>query len=306
MSTSNISPPTVASQKALAYLKAAKPNDGWAIQATTTTDDNNKKMIMLLRRNVPVSDTSFLDIHYDIKQQVVVGVLTDDGSTCQVLVDAQTKKPVSQVRIVSCESSYQYAAAAAATATSSGTSRRNPAANADRTTPTSNNNNNDLSSQEKQLLEGYVKNALIAVAAVIALKVLFSTMLVVVVLPLLYGYLYSTCPTMDSFDAKQQLKRVLRGYHLPDAHPQKPKGLLQEWTSRIAATVTTELATLPGYTVEMWPVLPQAVIWTSMSVPTANLQCYWVGANHQWYYVGSRELTTDQDATTPTIRPHYD
>ncbi|KAL3897689.1 MAG: hypothetical protein SGARI_006863 [Bacillariaceae sp.] len=137
-----------------------------------------------------------------------------------------------------------------------------------------------------------------AVAGVVLLKVLFATMLIIVVLPLLYFYLLSTCPAMDTFDGKQQLKRVLRGYHLDVADPRKPKGMWEEWTARLTATVTTELATMPGYTVEMLP-LAGAVVWTSMSVPTANLQCYWVGANHQWYYVGSRELEA-------TPRPHQD
>jgi hypothetical protein len=285
---------TVSSQKALAYLQAVKPNDGWAIQ---NSGDNNKTM-KLLRRNVPVSDSAFLDIHYDVKRQVVVGVLTQDGSTCQVLVDAQTKKPVNGVKIVSCKD-YQY--------TPRTTNNNNVSTFATPSIPT-NTPPNDLSSEEKQLLEVYVKNALMVVAAVIVLKVLFSTMLIVVVLPLLYGYLYSTCPPIDSFDAKQQLKRVLRGYHLPDAHPSKPKGLLEEWTARLTATVTTELATLPGYSVEMMP-LGGAIIWTSMSVPTANLQCYWVGANHQWYYVGSRELdaAANGNATrTATTRPHHE
>ncbi|KAG7344924.1 hypothetical protein IV203_032455 [Nitzschia inconspicua] len=293
-------PSTASSQKALAYLKAVKPNDGWSIETISLSPSSGNKTdsilrrMKLLRRNVPVSDTSFLDIHYDVKQQVVVGVLTKDGSTCQVLVDGQTKKPVSQVKIVSCPD-YQYIIP---NTNRSGEGAASSSSFSSETVGVP----QDLSPQEKQLMEIYVKNALIAMAVLIAVKVLFSTMFIIVVLPLLYGFLYSTCPPMESFDAKQQLKRVLRGYHLSDTDPRKPKGVLEEWTARLAATVTTELATLPGYSVEMLP-LGGAAIWTSMSVPTANLQCYWIGANHQWYYIGSRELDSTTTMNATSTRP---
>jgi hypothetical protein len=123
-----------------------------------------------------------------------VGVLMQDGSTCQVLVDTQTKKHVNGVKIVSCKD-YQYIPR---------TSNSIHSAFATPSVPT-NTPSNDLSSKEKQLLEVYVKNALMAVATVIDSKVLFFTVLIVVVLPLLYGYLYSTCPPINSFDAKPQL-----------------------------------------------------------------------------------------------------
>jgi hypothetical protein len=290
---------TVSSQTALEKLKSLKPNDGWSIQESPSS-----KSMKLLRRNVPLSDnTAFLDIHYDKGLNMVVGVLTEDGSICQVLVDMNTGKPHSGgVKTVSCSTEYRYHRSTTDTSTpSSSTSTTTPSIST--STPAS----SDLSSQDKQLLEVYVKNALMFVAAAVVLKILFSTMLIVLVLPLLYGYLYSTCPPVDSFDAKKQLKRAIRGYHLPDAHPQKPKGLLEEWSARLTATVTTELATLPGYSVEMMPIA-SAVIWTSMSVPTVNLKCYWIGANHQWYYVGSRELepTTTENAAPSMRRPHQD
>lgn len=281
---------TFSSREALAKLTAIKPNDGWSIEREQVSPSSHITM-RLLRRNVPLSDTPFLDIHYDLSQHAVVGVLTDDGSSCQVLVDTTTGKPASsnKIKIVSCKGSYKY--------------KPLPMQSTSRATTTANMTppgTADLSSQDKKLLEDYVKQALIVVAALVILKVLVSTMLIVVALPLLYIYLLSTCPPMESFDAKQQLKRVLRGYHLDDADPRKPKGILEEWTARLTATVTTELATLPGYTVEMLP-LANALVWTSVSVPTANLQCYWIGANHRWYYIGSRELDS-----SATARPHQD
>ena len=41
--------------------------------------------------------------------------------------------------------------------------------------------------------------------------------------PLAGLYLMSTCPVDESFDAKRELKRVLRGEKLPADHPDKPK-----------------------------------------------------------------------------------
>lgn len=79
------------------------------------------------------------------------------------------------------------------------------------------------------------------------LKVLLGSIFILV-LPLIILYAMSTCPTNDSFDAKKELKRVLRGHHLPENHPDKPK---DDWFSsaiaRVTASVATELATSLGY-----------------------------------------------------------
>ena len=107
----------------------------------------------------------------------------------------------------------------------------------------------------------------------------FSSLLVVyaVVLPFLYLYALSTCPSQLSFDAKKELKRVLRGHHLPESHPDKPQGFFEGLAARVAASVTTELATLPGYEVSMMPLAGAAIV-TTVTVPTAKMECYWVGA----------------------------
>ena len=58
--------------------------------------------------------------------------------------------------------------------------------------------------------------------------------------------------SISFFDlAKKELKRVLRGEHLPENHVDKPKGFFDQALSRINATVTTELATGLGYEVSM-------------------------------------------------------
>uniref|UniRef100_A0A7R9WTR3 Uncharacterized protein n=1 Tax=Craspedostauros australis TaxID=1486917 RepID=A0A7R9WTR3_9STRA len=122
-------------------------------------------------------------------------------------------------------------------------------------------------------------------------SMLFGTMfmLYLIGLPALYFYAVQTCPPAMTFNAKKELKRVLRGHHLPDTHPDKPQGMWEEWTARITATLTTELATFPGYEVQQHNLF-DAVIGVKVTVPTANLEAYWIGAFSKWHYVYSREL----------------
>ena len=54
------------------------------------------------------------------------------------------------------------------------------------------------------------------------LSVLFG--LWILILPLAYLYGVQTCPDPDSFAAKRELKRVLRGANLPEDHPARPRG----------------------------------------------------------------------------------
>jgi hypothetical protein len=85
---------SITSQPASTHPRAIKPNDGWKAEKDAQCS------LTLLRRNVPLVDNSFLDIHYNSNQNVVAGVLTQDGEICQVLVD-ESRRPVSGVRIVS-------------------------------------------------------------------------------------------------------------------------------------------------------------------------------------------------------------
>lgn len=232
----------------------------------------------LLRRNVPLSDNFFLDIHYCPKEKFVVGVLTSDGTTCQVLVDEQGK-PLTGVRVVSVTS---YDPKKTDPPTAGGTTSHRSTTTVDPLIP------NFTPEQNKQ----FVQYSLLFIGALILLKILASAdlaSLYLLALPLLYLYAVQTCPTMDSFDAKKELKRVLRGAHLPEDHPNKPKGLLEELAARVAASVTTELATFPGYELDMTS-LGGAVWIADVRVPSAKLQGYWVGAFNKWYYITSYEI----------------
>jgi hypothetical protein len=136
-----------------------------------------------------------------------------------------------------------------------------------------------------------VKYALIFLGVSASIKAIFSTLFVFYLLatPVLYLDALQQCPLESSFEPKKELRRVLRGKHLPETHPDKPKGFLEGMAVRAAASVTTELVTLPGYQVTMINLAGAAIV-SSVKVPTAKMECYWVGAFGKWYYITSREL----------------
>ena len=267
---------SIPSQAALTHLRAIKPNDGWSVKRET----NGR--FQLLRRNAPLSDRTFLDIHYDSERKWVVGVLNIEGSSCQVLVD-ERGKPVAGSKIVAVtnydpNSAQNINFSQARAATNAPTTRNNTAATNAQLTP----------EQNQQLF----KYALIVVGTLMILNILSNTdlgALYLVFVLLLVCYMIQTCPSMNSFDAKKELKRVLRGENLPENHPDKPKGFLEGLAARVAASVTAELATLPGYEVTMTP-FGGVFILSDVRVPTAKIQCFWVGAFGKWYYVTSREI----------------
>jgi hypothetical protein len=265
---------SIPSQAALSHLRIIKPNDGWSIQKETG------KGFRLLRRNVALSDDYFQDIHYCPDLNVVVGVLTSDGSTCQVLVD-KSGKPVTTVQVVSV-STYDPKSA----------KKINFAHSREQRPPTSESQPDatsllpNMSAEDSKRLVQY---GLLFLAALIVLKVLSDSTvgsLLVLALPLLYVYALQTCPASTSFDAKKELKRVLRGQHLPEDHPNKPKGFLEEMAARVAASVTAELATFPGYEMEMTS-LGGAGWLADVRVPAAKVQCFWIGAFNKWTYICS-------------------
>mmetsp|Transcript_45149 Transcript_45149/g.109242 ORF Transcript_45149/g.109242 Transcript_45149/m.109242 type:complete len:280 (-) Transcript_45149:1416-2255(-) len=272
---------TASSNAALSHLKSIKPNDGWSVKR----DDNG---LRLYRRNVALTDNSFVDIHYCVQNQVVVGLLTKAATTCQVLV-TRNGQPMSARAFVSCKDTYDpnnnnsKIQHKKTTTTTTNPRSTNPA----RASSTTSNNTTTFSPEDNKMILQY--GAMIVVASVL-LRALSSSLILLIYfvgLPLVYVYALQTCPPASSFDAKKELKRVLRGHHLPEDHPEKPKGFLEELATRVAASVTTELATLPGYEVSMMP-MAGAVILVDLVIPTASTQHYWLGAFGKWHYVYSR------------------
>jgi hypothetical protein len=276
---------TESSEVALGHLQAIKPRDGWAVDRTFGG-------IRLLRRNVPVVDAAFLDIHLDPLTKTVVGIVNKSisGVQAQVLVDANGRL-VAQKTLVTVQS---WQGRKTVPLSSSHTPRTGRSA-----TNTAADNRSDefaeatlLSSEQNQALLKYGASFF---GGLLLLRVLVQTMwgLSILALPLGYLYLVQTCPPESSFDAKKELKRVLRGHHLPESDPNKPKGFLSATLARINASVATELATTLGYEVTMVPLAGAAVV-SSVRVPSAALDFYWVGVHGSWYYVYSMELA---DAT---------
>mmetsp|Transcript_13587 Transcript_13587/g.14646 ORF Transcript_13587/g.14646 Transcript_13587/m.14646 type:complete len:220 (+) Transcript_13587:56-715(+) len=163
--------------------------------------------------------------------------------------------------------------------------------------------NDPLSSSKttKEEQEKLMKDAVLALSAIcgafIVLKTLAASITVyLAMLPVIYMYGLNTCPPTSSFDAKDQLRMVFRGDALPDDHPSKPKsstgvgGAFQQFFQDAKAVITSELATLPGYSVDINS-LAGAALFATVTMPTADLECYWVGCNHRWYYWGSKKLS---------------
>ena len=111
----------------------------------------------------------------------------------------------------------------------------------------------------------------------------------VVGLPLFFLYLVQTCPPNDSFHAKVQLKRVMTGADLPDDDPNKPRGFIHKGFRNITSTLATTAATAGGYQETFYSILYAATV-VKVTMPTANLNCYWIGAAGSWYYWGATEI----------------
>jgi hypothetical protein len=97
-------------------------------------------------------------------------------------------------------------------------------------------------------------------------------------------YAIQTIPSNQSFDAKRELKRVLRGENLPADHPEKPKTWLEQTLSRVGATVAAEVAMGLGYEVSLTNVVGVAKV-AYVRLPMAKMNCYWLGVFGKWYYV---------------------
>lgn len=280
------------SDAALAHLRKIKPNDGWSIEQK----EGLSRLVRLLRRNVPVTDSYFLDIHYDASgSQQVVGILTGSSSSsnhsqppgkvqAQVLVD-RSGRPATGSNKVALVSISNYPVVA------SGTRSTTPSSTATAAAPSSSSNPATLTDAQNRDVIFYGASAIMA-AIVFRIVLATAFSLSILLVPAGYLYLVYTCPTADTFDAKKELKRILRGHHLPENHPDKPHGMLSEALARIQATVTTELATLPGYEVTTIG-LAGAVTVACTRVPAVHRDFYWIGICHQWWYVYGVEMKND-------------
>jgi hypothetical protein len=211
---------SASTQTALNHLKKIKPSDGWSAEARSTGSGASVvSTVRLLRRNVPLTESYFLDLHHDTKSGNVVGILTpnrDGQAQSQILVDKNGKPQGSKTALLRVSNWTPGASPPKTTERSSSSTSRSSTGAGAAAADTS------LSLEENKELLKYVAYA---IGGAVAFRLIFSAMfgLYVLAFPIVYLYLVQNCPKMESFNAKKELKRVLRGAHLSEDDPNKPK-----------------------------------------------------------------------------------
>jgi hypothetical protein len=227
---------SASTKAALKHLKKIKPSDGWSAESRSTGSGTNVvHTVRLLRRNVPLTESYFLDLHHDTESKNVVGILTpnrDGKAQSQILVDENGKPQGSKTALLRVSNWTPGNSSAKTTDRSSSSTSRSSSG-----TGAADTNTGTMSLEENKELLKYVAYA---VGGALAFRMIFSAMigLYVLAFPIVYLYLLQNCPKMESFNAKKELKRVLRGVHLAEDDPNKPKVSLENRTTCFISLVT--------------------------------------------------------------------
>ena len=107
--------------------------------------------------------------------------------------------------------------------------------------------------------------------------------------PIAGFYLMTTCPINESFDAKKELKRVLRGYYKSDTDPSKPKNFLEKALAKVNATVEAEAAAFAGCNVEIIDLMGLAKI-ASINNSITQTSYFFLGAVNKWRYIMAKDF----------------
>ena len=187
----------------LHHLRRKRPLDGYSIEKYV--DNCGRHVYRLKRRNIPLYDDGFLDICLHKNRTIGVEVVTSDKQAARgtVLVESDGKPSTDNAR-VNIQMSDCATISTGSAARSSSRSR----------TVTSRTGGTPETMQDGQgVNEALVQYAALGLLALIGLKVLFSIInfLSILLLPFAYLYMAANCPDISSFDAKRELKRVLRG-----------------------------------------------------------------------------------------------
>jgi len=294
--------PSKRTEEALRHLKNVKPLDGWSVDIYINA--SGKRLVMLRRRNVPLGSSGFEDIV--LHDQIVVGITSytaaigdakygkglslveKDGTVCRTPRDIRVRltevKPSADREL---NASRERMRADRERARASVASRDRASASE----PATSNGILPLSDEaNKQLLTYFF----FGVCALTVLKTAFALISVsIVFLPITYLYASQTCPSRESFDAKKELKRVMRGEQLPEDHPDKPKDWLSQSIARVSSSIGTELATSLGYEVSLTDYFGACCV-ASVRVPTIDLDFYWIGAFGKWRFLMQREIAAQR------------
>jgi len=141
--------------------------------------------------------------------------------------------------------------------------------------------------QNKDLIKLAMKCYLVVICVATIFRILSSSAfssVFLLVLPLAVLYATQTCPNQDTFDAKKELKRVLRGNYEPQNQTEKPKSWLSETVTRIQASVTAEVATGLGHEVSFLNVYG-VFTFVTVHVPVMKLKLYFIGIFDEWRYI---------------------
>lgn len=282
---------TPRTQAALQYLQRTYNDQGYSIERYLAS--TGKYQVRLKRRNnVLITDEGYDEIVVDRSVGYIVGIqVTSRGDVGRgiVLIDENGKICSSSTN--NKEVTVQMANVST-TGTSNATRRSGPSRDPSSSTRSSStrsaaaNTNAATNPANNELL---IKYGLCLIGAILLLKVIFNAInfLTIFILPILYLYASANCPSNDTFDAKKELKRVMRGAHLPEEN--QPKGFFEQGFNRLAASIATEMATSLGYEISMTDYAGAAKL-ASVKVPIAGYTYHWIGILDKWRYIGQREI----------------
>lgn len=315
-------------EEAILHLKSIKPYDGWS--ADTYVNEKDEELITLRRRNVPLSSTGFTSIvHDENESNCVVGITSMIGETAStwfcrgvVLVekDGTVARDPRDVRVTvpkksrstmgldreqvkeQCHKNIEMARRAwkKREGEDKSSSSGNSSAVEDPLVGFSFLENlfgNLLLDMNNPSDVGKLILLLICAMTVLRILVTFRILVNIIVLPLLILYGIQTCPTHESFDAKKEFKRVLRGHHLPEGHEDKPANdWLSRTVARVTASVTAEAATAIGYEVSFYSMGGICTV-ASVQLPAMNKELYWLGIFGSWRYILQRNTNVSSTAS---------
>jgi len=147
----------------------------------------------------------------------------------------------------------------------------------------SNQNSNNVDST--QFLAGAIVAILFTSLLINLIKI--CTRVLFIFIPL-YVVMVCTCPHASDFDAKKELKRILRGSDLPDDHPDKPKSWLEKTAAKISASVQVELTTAAGYEVSIENYFNAFQV-ALVRVHAINSEFVFIGCLNKWMKLYDRQ-----------------
>ena len=287
---------TPRTQAALQYLRRTYNDQGYSIERYLAS--TGKYQVRLKRRNnVLITDEGYDEIVVDRSVGYIVGIqvitsrcdvgrgivlVDENGKTCSS--SKNNKEVTVQMANVSTTGTSNVTrrsepSRGPSSSTRSSSTRSSAANTKAATNPIIDTANNEL----------LIKYGLCLIGAILLLKVIFNAInfLTIFILPILYLYASANCPSNDTFDAKKELKRVMRGAHLPEEN--QPKGFFEQGFNRVVASIATEMATSLGYEISMTDYAGAAKL-ASVKVPIAGYTYHWIGILDKWRYIGQREI----------------